>query len=149
MHFYHLSGSWTVPWTSPKKNAISKNAAAATAQTDPKWNVLTRVCCHTLCHLYICPLHYSSVTHPLEADCTFLMYWKEIIWSLFNKYISKLHKNLGCQGWVPTYLVKNSSVSFKCRWGPCLSSPPHLLICYLNIYSPLLNINADDVSIFN
>ena len=84
-----------------KKNEVSKNAAAATAQIDPKWNVLTRVCCHTLCHLYICPVHYSSVTHPLEADCTFLIYWKEIIWSLFNKYINKLHKNLGVKAKFP------------------------------------------------
>jgi hypothetical protein len=97
----------------------------------------------------ICPLHYSSVTHPLEADCTFLMYWKQKRWNFFTKFVKVIYAKHGGHGQRPAYLVKNSSVSLICRWSPLLSSLLHLLICYQNIYSPFLNINVDDVSIFN
>ena len=105
-----------------------------------------------LCTLYmasiICPLYYSSVTHPLEAGCTFLMYWKETI-SYFFKICNRKSQKYECQCRNLLYLIENSILGLVSRRSPLPSSPLHLLICYLNIYSPILNINVDDVSIFN
>lgn len=47
------------------------------------------------------------------------------------------------------YLVQNSTCSFKWKGCPILSSLFHFLFCYLNVYSPVSDINSDDVTISN
>lgn len=47
------------------------------------------------------------------------------------------------------YLVQYSTFSFKWKGCPILSSLFNFLFCYLNVYSPVSDINSDDVTISN